>query len=109
MTTPSTYAIPNVKDFSNKLAGCNIFSSLDLTKAYWQVPVGRSSIPKTAVCTPFSTRNAGSTFQCLIDSVLAGVKNVFVYLNDCLVFSRSTEEHEDAVHEVLARFRAAAD
>ena len=34
MTVPSTYSVPNIKDFSARLAGCKVFSTLDLTKAY---------------------------------------------------------------------------
>ena len=34
MTVPSTYSVPNIKDFSARLAGCTVFSTVDLTKAY---------------------------------------------------------------------------
>ena len=56
---------------------------------------------------PFGLKNAGSTFQRLIDSVLVGVKNVWSYMDDILIFSRSTKEHEEAVRQVLTRLRAA--
>ena len=95
ITTPSTYAVPNIKDFMGQLAGSQIFSIIDL------------SIPKTAVATlfglfvynrmPFGLRNAGSTFQRVIDSVLSGVKNVWVYMDDIMIHSRSIDEHEEAV------------
>ena len=77
------------------------------------MPVALSSIPKTAVVTPFGTflflcmpfglRNAGSTFQHVIDSVLSGVKNVFSYMDNIMIHSRSIEEHEQTVREVLQR------
>ena len=117
VTTPSTYAVPNIKDFTAEIAGSCFFSSIDLTAAYWQIPVERSSVPKTAVITPFGTylflkmpfglRNAGSTFQRVIDSVLAGVPNVFIYMDDILCFSRSVEEHEKTVRLVLQRLQDA--
>ena len=50
---------------------------------------------------PFGLRNAGSTFQRVIDSVLAGVPNVFIYMDDILCFSRTIEEHEESVCLVL--------
>ena len=117
MTTPSTYAVPNIKDFTAQIAGSRFFSSIDLTAAYWQIPIGRSSIPKTACITPFGTylfkkmpfglRNAGSTFQQVIDSVLARVPNVFTYIDNILCFSRSVEEHEKTVRLVLQRLQDA--
>ena len=83
MTTPNSYSVPNIKDFSAWLAGCKVFSTLDLCEAYWQVPVAKSSKRKTAVMTPFGVfifqkmpfglKNAGSTFQRLKDNVLAGL------------------------------------
>ena len=88
-----------------------------MTKAYWQVPVCRESIQKTAISTPFGVfvfkrmpfglKNAGSTFQSLIGSVLVVVPYCWSYMDDLLLYSRTNEEHEEAVREVLTRLRAA--
>ena len=42
-----------MQDFSSKLAGCTVFSRLDLVKGYHQVPVVAADVPKTAIITPF--------------------------------------------------------
>jgi hypothetical protein len=72
-TKPDRYTCPNIGDLTARLAGCTIFSKLDLRKGYHQVPVREQDIGKTAVITPFGTyeylrmpfglRNAGQTFQ----------------------------------------------
>ena len=40
-------------DFADRLSGCTVFSKIDLRKGYWQVPVHKDDIAKTAVITPF--------------------------------------------------------
>ena len=47
------YPLPNLADFTSRLNGCTIFTKLDLTKGYYQVPMAKGDIPKTAVITPF--------------------------------------------------------
>ena len=55
MTVKDTYQLPNIQDFSANLHGKKIFTTLDLTKGYLQVPVAKESQAKTAIVTPFGT------------------------------------------------------
>jgi Reverse transcriptase (RNA-dependent DNA polymerase) len=52
-TVPDKYPLPNIADMSAKLAGCTVFSKIDLKKGYYQIPVAAADVPKTAVITPF--------------------------------------------------------
>jgi Reverse transcriptase (RNA-dependent DNA polymerase) len=82
-----------------------------LQKGYFQVPVAPADITKTAVITlfglfefvrmPFGLKNAGMTFQRLMDRIMFDIPYVFVYLDDMLIASRSLEEHRRHVREVL--------
>jgi hypothetical protein len=49
----------------------------------------------------FGMRNAGNTFQCLMDRVLASVECTFPYLDDIFIFSKSEEEHRRHLMAVL--------
>jgi hypothetical protein len=75
------------------------------------VAVAEEDIQKTAVITPFGLyeflrmpfglKNAGMTFQRLMDGVLNGLPHVFVYLDDILIASPCLQSHQRHVAEVL--------
>ena len=85
---------PIIASFINSLLmslhGQRVFSKLDLQRAYLQIYINPSDIPKTAVITPFGLfeflkmpygmKNAGAAFQWEMDSIFADVPNVCVYL-----------------------------
>jgi Reverse transcriptase (RNA-dependent DNA polymerase) len=113
-TTPDQYTCPHIGDLTARLAGCKVFTKLDLRKGYHQVPVHPSDIEKTAVITPFGLyeyvrmpfglRNAGQTFQRLMDQVLRGLDYCFVYLDDVLVASSTMEEHLEHLEWSVVEF-----
>jgi Reverse transcriptase (RNA-dependent DNA polymerase)/RNase H-like domain found in reverse transcriptase len=115
-TTEDKYPLPNMADLSSRLEGCKVFSKLDLQKGYLQVPVRSEDIPKTAIITPFGLfeftrmpfglRNAGMTFQRMMDQIFFDLPCVFVYLDDLLVASRSVVEHREHLRQVLQLLQA---
>jgi hypothetical protein len=114
---PDSYPLPNMLDFTEKLAGCMIFNKVDLRKGYHQIPMNEDDIQKTAITTPFGLfeflrmtfglRNAGNTFQRRMDRILGGLDFVFVYLDDVIVASRSDTEHLHHLHLLFQRLQAA--
>ncbi|MBX9657126.1 MAG: DDE-type integrase/transposase/recombinase [Nitrospiraceae bacterium] len=115
-TVPDTYPLPKMMDFTSRIAGCTIFSKVDLKKGYHQIPMNVEDIPKTAITTPFGLfeftrmtfgmRNAGSTFQHLMDRVLEGEDSAFAYLNDILISSKTQEDHRRHLQQVFSRLQA---
>ena len=109
---PDRYPIPHIQDFTQRLAGLNFFSKIDLVRAYYRISVKPSDVHKT-VTTPFGLfnftrtlfglRNSGQTLQCFIDHVTCRLDFVFIYLDDLLVTSPDHKTHKKHLRIIFAR------
>lgn len=116
-TIKDAYALPNLEEAFSVLTGSRWFSVLDLKSGYYQIEMEESDKQKTAfVCPlgfwefnrmPQGITNAPSTFQRLMERCMGDLnrKEVLVFIDDLIVFSRTLEEHEARLKEVLKRLR----
>ena len=103
----------------DQLGAAKYFSTLDLASGFHQVPVHPDSKSKTAFSTvnghyefnkmPFGLKNAPATFQRCMDLVLVGLQGVelFVYMDDIVIYADSLEEHSRKLRILLARLQNA--
>lgn len=120
VTRRDAYPMPNVTTILDRLRDARYLSSLDIAKAYWQVPVAENSKQYTAFAVlgrglfqfkrlPFGLHNGPATWMRLIDSVLGPELEpyVFVYLDDVIIVTDTFEKHLEILQEVLKRLREA--
>ena len=103
-TKKDSYPLPRIDDILDCLGGAFYFSVLDFCSGYFQIPLAEDSEQYMAFTTleglfefsvmAFGLRNAPSTFQRLMETVLRGLqwKICLVYINDIIV-SPTFEQH----------------
>lgn len=114
-TVPDRYPAPLIQDLFPRLFNKKVFSTLDLLKAFNQIPMSDEDVEKTAIITPFGLfeflympyglKNASQTFQRFVDSVFRDLDYVFIYIDDILIMSESHAEHKIHLQTVLKRLR----
>ena len=77
----------------------------DAEKTAFSTPYGHYEYTRM----PFGLRNAPATFQRLMDNVLSGLQGteLFVYLDDIVIYARSLAEHQIKFNKLAERLRAA--
>lgn len=117
ITVKNRYALPHIDELFDRLQGAKVFSKIDLRSGYHQIRIHPDDVPKTAFRTryghfeflvlPFGLTNAPATFMHLMHQVFRPLLDrfVLVFLDDILIFSRTPEEHEQHVRQVLDLLR----
>ena len=118
-TIADKYPIPNITDVLDRLGNSLWFSTIDLASGFHQVEMREKDIPKTAFTTenghyefirmPFGLKNAPSTLQKCVDSILKGLINkiCLVYLDDIIILGKSFEDRVKNIKLVFESLKEA--
>ncbi len=111
ITISEAYPFPSVEEQLCGLKGSKVFSQIDLNQGYYQVEVDQKDRHKTSFVLPFGQyefkvmpfglKNSPRTFQRAMGNILNHLPYVKVFLDDILVYSRTINEHEQHLEEVL--------
>ena len=103
--TKFVYPLPRIEDSIHKLENPRYFSSMDLTKGFWQIPVhpedrkffafSTESMHLEYLVAPMGAKNSPSYLSSLMQLVLRGlpIQHVISYLDDILVADTNMEDH----------------
>ena len=94
---PDTYPLSRVDYLIAALSGGKVFSKLDLSYAYLQVPLDDI----------FGISSAPSLFQRIMETLLNDINHVCVYLDDILVAGTNKEDHLQNLYQVFKCLKSA--
>ena len=107
------YPLPKVDELLTQLSGGKNFSVIDLEQAYLQIPLAEASQQYTAVNTHkglftatrlvYGISSGPAIFQRHIETLLAGIPNTTVFLDDICVTGPTDAAHLANLEEVLKR------
>ena len=112
------YSMKDVNECIGEIgrAGSTIFSTLDLTSGFYQLPLAKESRPLTAFTVPglgqyqykvlsMGLKGGPGSFQRMMELTCKGLPKVIVYIDDLLIHSATHEEHRSILSKTFARLR----
>ncbi|VEN50974.1 unnamed protein product [Callosobruchus maculatus] len=118
-TIKDRYPLPLIDDQLDRLGKGKVFTSLDMSSGFHQIPIDADSVHKTAFVTPdghfeylrmpFGLANAPAVFQRAINRALGNLRNTeaLVYLDDILIPSETVEDNLTSLGNVLQALKNA--
>jgi hypothetical protein len=113
----SQYPLPRIDDLFDQMKGATMFSKIDLRSVYDQLRIKEDDIPKTAfkmrfghyefTVLPFGLTNTPGVIMSLMNGVFREYLDKFVqvFIDDILIYSRTSEEHDEHFHLVPQSLR----
>ena len=113
------YPLPRIEDSLQRLDNPQFFTSLDLTKGFWQIPIHPDDRKFFAFSTetmhleylvaPMGAKNSPSVLSSLMQLVLRGLppQHIIAYLDDILIATNTMEDHLLYLDKVLAAIEKA--
>lgn len=119
VTIKDAYNLPYISEILDNLRDARFLSSIDLSKAFWQIPIAKEDRKKTAFYVPgkgsfqfkrtaFGLTNAPASQQRLIDLLFREFDlKVFGYLDDIILISNDFDSHVSLLLKVLEKLKQA--
>ncbi|GFO49294.1 transposon tf2-12 polyprotein [Plakobranchus ocellatus] len=107
------FPLPNPNDLFLELRGANVFTKLDLRKAFFHIELAPDSRHLTTTLThqglrqykrlPMGLKDSASVCQRLVSQTLADCPGTIAYIDDILIFGSTRAEHDANLRMALQR------
>ncbi|KAL0399981.1 UNVERIFIED_CONTAM: hypothetical protein Sradi_2341400 [Sesamum radiatum] len=106
--------LPRIDQLVDSTSGCELLSMMDASQGYHQIMLDPEDRKKVSfiisegtfyyMAMPFGLKNAGATYQRLVDKIFRPQigRNVEVYVDDMLVKSKKAEDHIKDLEETFS-------
>ena len=105
------FILPTVEDISQRPTGATVFSTLDCSSSFWQLPLDQASARLTTFITPvgryyfnrmpYGLSSATEIFQKKLYELLRNIKGAIVDIDDILIFGKDKAEHDEDLTKVV--------
>ncbi|XP_055684257.1 uncharacterized protein K02A2.6-like [Lutzomyia longipalpis] len=109
----NNYPIPDPDCLFSRFANKKVFTHVDLSDAYLQIPVDEESSKLLTIHTPRGLfkfnrlapgiRSAPGIFQEIVERMLQGIPDVICYFDDICIASSTQDEHFETLKSVFKR------
>ena len=113
LTELDGHPLPHLRDFVHDIAGCKVFSKVDLRKGFHQIVIDSRDRHLTCVTTPWGLfnfnrlsmgmSNSAQSFQRWVSSVVGDIPGTYAYLDDLLIFSEDHTSHMQIIKTLFKR------
>lgn len=119
VTVPDYEGPPPINEILANCGKMNIMSTIDLTSSFWQIPLEESCRNYTGflykgkcfrfTVTPFGLNTSLASLTRGLDAVMTeeAKQCTIIYVDDCLCYSQSMEEHLQHIQLLLDNFKRA--
>ena len=107
------FLMPTVDEIASRLAGSTVFSALDCSSSFWQLPIHPEDRPLTCFITafgryvmnrlPFGLNSSTEILQRRLTEMFEGIPGVIIDVDDILIHAPTVEEHDRILEDVLKR------
>jgi len=117
ITNREIYPIPSGPEIFDRLSGNKFFTTIDLSKGYYQIKLDSASQKKTAFSTsaghfhftrlPFGLTSAPTSFQSVLEKILRNENQTkcAIYIDDIIIFGKDRTEHDKNLIDVLSKLK----
>lgn len=109
--------LPSVDETLAQMGGAKVFSKLDASSGFWQIPLDKKSSILTTFVTPFGRfkflrlpfglNSSPEHFQKRIAQVIDGLPGVVNLMDDIIVYGQNYDEHDTRLRVVLSKLQEA--